>query len=91
MNCPAAMNRLRIGVPATVEHSTVSDLDYQKNAKYVAECVQYFITLMDSLKLNMYAVDQIHPVLGDLIQSLNKVSTLPPDFEGKTKIKNWYF
>ena len=89
MSCPAALNRLKIGVPATVEHSTVSDIDHQKNAKYVAECVQYFITLMDSLKLNMFAVDQIHPVLGDLMQSLNKVTSLPADFEGKNKIRNW--
>ena len=44
---------------------------------------------MDSLKLNMKAVDQIHPLLTDLLESLCKVSTLPPDWEGKLKIKNW--
>lgn len=35
------------------------------------------------------AVDQLHPLLADLIQSLNKVNSLPPDFEGRVKIKNW--
>ncbi len=43
---------------------------------------------MDSLKLNLVAVDQIHPLLSDLMQSLNKVS-LMGNFEGKSKIKEW--
>ena len=44
---------------------------------------------MDSLKLNMTAVDQIHPLLNDLLESLSKISSLSPDWEGKVKIKNW--
>ena len=39
--------------------------------------------------MNMAAVDQIHPLLSDLMEALNRVLSLPPDFEGKTKIKNW--
>jgi ESCRT-I complex subunit VPS28 len=39
----------------------------------VAETVQYFITAMDSLKLEMYAVDEVYPHLRDLMDSLNKV------------------
>lgn len=41
-------------------------------AKAVGETVQFFITTMDSLKLNMVAVDQLYPLLNDLMQSLNK-------------------
>ncbi|PIM96963.1 hypothetical protein CDL12_30577 [Handroanthus impetiginosus] len=59
------------------------------SAAIVAECVQNFITAMDSLKLNMVAVDQVHPLLSDLSASLNKLSILPPDFEGKTKMREW--
>ena len=44
---------------------------------------------MDSLKLNMLAVDQLHPQLSDLIQSLHKIGSLPSDYSGKTKIKEW--
>jgi ESCRT-I complex subunit VPS28 len=55
----------------------------------VAETVQNFITAMDSLKLHMVAVDQLQPLLHDLMDSLNKVSSLPPEWEGKTKLKNW--
>lgn len=45
---------------------------------------------MDSLKLNMVAVDQVYyPLLSDLSTSLNNLSILPRDFEGKTKMKKW--
>lgn len=35
-------------------------------------------------------MDAIHPLLNDVMESLNKNPSLPPDFEGKTKMKNWY-
>merc|ERR1711916_425191 len=84
-----AMSRLHIGVPATVEHGGMGETDQKKSAMHVAETVQYFITLMDSLKLNMVAVDEIHPLLNDLMESLNKVGSLSPEFEGKQKVKQW--
>lgn len=58
------------------------------HAKLVAETVQYFITLMDSLKLNMVAVDEIQPLLADLHGALAKVAK--PDFEGLIRTKQWY-
>lgn len=90
MDCPAALNRLLAsGVPATVEHRAATATSAVTSAAVVAECVQNFITTMDSLKLNMVAVDQVHPLLSDLSVSLNKLSILPPDFEGKMKMKEW--
>ncbi|KAH9623118.1 hypothetical protein KSS87_013697 [Heliosperma pusillum] len=90
MDCPSALNRLvTIGVPATVEHRAAASATASSSAAVVAECVQNFITAMDSLKLNMLAVDQVFPLLSDLSGSLNKLSILPPDFEGKTKMKEW--
>ncbi|CAG8538680.1 415_t:CDS:2 [Paraglomus occultum] len=98
LGCPAAANRFKIGVPATIEHSTGAGHGSGASAKYVAETVTvgyavvklaHFITLMDTLKLEMKAVDQIHPVLSDLMQSLNNVSSLPADFEGKAKVRQW--
>jgi len=90
MDCPAALNRLvTSGVPATVEHRAAAAASATTSASIVAECVQNFITAMDSLKLNMVAVDQVHPLLSDLSTSLNKLRLLPPDFEGKTKMKEW--
>lgn len=90
MECPAALNRLVVsGVPATVEHRATAAATASTSAAAVAECVQNFITSMDSLKLNMVAVDQVHPLLSDLYASLNKLTILPPDFEGKIKMKEW--
>lgn len=90
MDCPAALNRLVIsGVPATVEHKAAAAMSATTSAAIVAECVQNFITAMDSLKLNMIAVDQVHPLLSDLLSALNKLPILPPDFEGKTKMRDW--
>lgn len=90
MDCPAALNRLvTSGVPATVEHKASAAMATTTSAAIVAECVQNFITAMDSLKLNMTAVDQVHPLLSDLLASLNRLPILPPDFEGKTKMRDW--
>ncbi|EPS64089.1 hypothetical protein M569_10690, partial [Genlisea aurea] len=91
MDCPAALNRLvASGVPATIEHrSAAAASTTASSAAAVAEIVQNYITAMDSLKLNMVAVDQVQPLLFDLSASLNKLSVLPSDFEGKTKMKEW--
>ncbi|KAI7864930.1 vacuolar protein sorting-associated [Spinellus fusiger] len=86
LTCPAAVNRFKIGVPATYEHAIGSHHnDMGKSAKYIAESVLHFITLMDTLRLNRYAVDELHPILADLIQSLNNVPVLPAEFDGRTK------
>ncbi|RKP00320.1 hypothetical protein CXG81DRAFT_13377 [Caulochytrium protostelioides] len=93
LHCPAARKRLiEVGVPATFEHGGNNSQDRTGNkaqAKYSAETVQCFITLMDSLKLNMVAVDEIHPQLSDLIQSLNRIDGLPATYEGKSRIRDW--
>ncbi|RAL49617.1 unnamed protein product [Cuscuta campestris] len=90
LDCPSALNRLvTSGVPATVEHRAAAAMSASTSAAVVAECVQNFITAMDSLKLNMVAIDQVHPLLSELSSSLNKLSILPPDFEGKTKMREW--
>jgi len=90
MDCPAAVHRLlRAGVPATIEHGRPRVDDGSGGAVSVAETVQHFITTMDALKLDLRAVDQIFPYLSELVQSLHKVPQLPPDFEGKEKMKEW--
>jgi len=90
LSCPAAVNRFKIGVPATYEHAIGDNKnDMAKSAKYIAETVLNFVTVMDTLKLNRYAVDDLHPTLADLIQALNNVPGLPADFEGKSKVRQW--
>ncbi|GBG91065.1 hypothetical protein CBR_g51799 [Chara braunii] len=89
MDCPAAVNRLLVvGIPATLEHGKPCESSGSTTVA-VAETVQHFITAMDSLKLNMVAVDQLYPLLCDLLGSLNRVANLGPDFDGKVKLKEW--
>jgi len=88
LKCIAAANRFAIGVPATVASGVGEDASKPK-ALFVAEAVQAYITVMDSLRLEMTSVDQIHPITGDIVHALNKISVLPADFEPKAKIKRW--
>ena len=58
-------------------------------AATVAEATQHYITSLDVLKLGMHEVDQVQPPLSDLLNSLHRVPQLPPDFEGKVKVRDW--
>lgn len=93
MQCPLAATRLlHSGLPATIEHKAAKSQrsTTESEASHVAEAVQYFITAMDSLKLNLAAVDQICPVLLDLINSMDKISSLPPNYGPREKMREWY-
>lgn len=46
-----------------------------------------FITFLDALKLNMLSKDALHPLLAELIQSVNAVTDR--DFVGRAKIISW--
>jgi len=83
LDCKAAAKRLiEEGIPLQPQKA-------DDTSRTIAETVQFFITAMDSLKLNLTSVDQIHPLLNDLFESVSKISSLGPDWEGKIKIKNW--
>lgn len=97
MNHPHATSRLKIGVPATVEHSIESSAAKSAaspassstniSAKAVAEATGNFITTMDGIKLSFRAKDQVHPLLGELIKSLNAVTN--ENFEGRGALVQW--
>ncbi|KAJ2782105.1 Vacuolar protein-sorting-associated protein 28 [Coemansia javaensis] len=89
LNCPAAARRLEVGIPSTVEHSTAAGVQSGSNAKNVAKAVQDFITTMNALNMNMRSVDKLHPLLSDLVQSINAVSLLPADFKWKPVFRDW--
>ncbi|KAJ2823960.1 Vacuolar protein-sorting-associated protein 28 [Coemansia furcata] len=88
LSCSAALRRLEVGVPSTIEHGTAGGLT-GNNAKLVAKTVQDFITTMDALSMNMTSVDKLHPLLTDLLQSVNAASFLPPDFRWKASFRDW--
>ncbi|KAJ2662244.1 Vacuolar protein-sorting-associated protein 28 [Coemansia sp. RSA 1200] len=88
LNCPAANRRLEVGIPSTIEHGNSSGSS-GNNAKYVAKTVQDFITIMDALNMEMRSVDKLHPLLTDLLQSINAAAFLPADFKWKTSFRDW--
>ncbi|PPR94508.1 hypothetical protein GOBAR_AA26164 [Gossypium barbadense] len=91
MDEPSSINRLgTYGARAIAASSTSS-------AVIVAKCqVKFGSAFFDTLQgvSGMYpavsaAFDQVHPLLPDLVTSLDKLGILPPDCEGKTKMKEW--
>jgi ESCRT-I complex subunit VPS28 len=93
MGHEAAAHRLRVGVPATVEHaSAASSSSSSERAKWVAETTQGFITFMDALKLKLRAKDQLHPLLSDLMSSYSRFtdsSSGGQQQEGRAKVLHW--
>lgn len=89
MDHPAALHRIRVGVPATVEHSTeANSASGPEAAKWVAETTQGFITFMDALKLNLRAKDQLHPLLQELVTSLARFPGSSA-WDGRQKLVGW--
>lgn len=108
LHASLAADRLVSGIPATIEHMhTVVDSSSHPVAeqtgnkplatgtRLVAESTGNFITIMDALKLNYNTKSQLHPLLSDLVISLNDLVTVdnesskPIDFPGKSKLVNW--
>ncbi|KAL7422919.1 Vacuolar protein-sorting-associated protein 28 [Cryptotrichosporon argae] len=87
MDHPAALHRLQVGVPATVEHSAEAT-EGAEAGKWVAETTQSFITFMDALKLNLRAKDQLHPFLTDLMSGYSRFKG-SQEWEGRAKILHW--
>ncbi|KAF7960892.1 hypothetical protein EAE96_000564 [Botrytis aclada] len=90
IDVPRATERLRIGLPSTVtapSHNASTSNNNGTNGTLILEATQDFITFLDALKLGLLAKDQLHPLLSDVIQSVNKVTD--KDFEGRGKIVQW--
>jgi len=85
MDHPAALHRIKVGVPATVEHSSEAG---PETGKWVAETTQSFITFMDALKLRLRAKDQLHPILQELVTGYARFKG-SRDWEGRSKMVGW--
>lgn len=97
-----AVTRLERGIPITVEHA-ILDTDITDNengskdstisrkngynGKDVAQATGNFITIMDALKLNYKAKDQLHPLIAELLLSINKVTQ--SDFKHRKELVDW--
>ncbi|KAJ5162018.1 hypothetical protein N7492_007410 [Penicillium capsulatum] len=97
LECPRASERLRIGLPATVEqasHGAPPSSNAAPGAaiggasgSLILAATENFITFLDALKLNMVSKDALHPLLSEVIQSVNKVTD--GEFENRGKIIQW--
>lgn len=96
LEVPRATERIRVGMSSSV--LTPSSRPVQNNPKtpsggggtsgtLILEATQDFITFLDALRLGLLAKDQLHPLLTDVIQSVNKVTDR--DFENRGKIVQW--
>ena len=102
MDHPAALHRLQVGVPATIEHSSEAG---PETGKWVAETTQVrlvktefyhnanmydqsFITFMDALKLRLRAKDQLHPILQELVTGFARFKG-SKDWEGRSRMVSW--
>jgi len=83
LDCPAALERIKEDRPITIKD------DKGNTSKCIADIVSLFITIMDKLRLEIRAMDEIHPDLRELMETLKRLSILPADFEGKNKVNEW--
>ncbi|EHY57199.1 Vacuolar protein-sorting-associated protein 28 [Exophiala dermatitidis] len=94
IECPRAKERLRVGLTAdevlTVQKaapgSTAAPAGTASGSLILA-ATENFITFLDALRLNMVSKSALHPLLSDVIQSVNKVTD--QDFEHRGKIIQW--
>lgn len=83
LDCPAALERIKEDRPITIKD------DKGNTSKCIADIVSLFITLMDKLRLNIKAMDDLHPDLRDLLDTMNRLSILPSEYDGKQRVGDW--
>ncbi|XP_050656922.1 vacuolar protein sorting-associated protein 28 homolog isoform X1 [Macaca thibetana thibetana] len=77
LDCPLAMERIKEDRPITIKD------DKGNLNRCIADVVSLFITVMDKLRLEIRAMDEIQPDLRELMETMHRMSHLPPDFEGR--------
>ncbi|GFP60038.1 hypothetical protein ACSS6W_005287 [Trichoderma asperelloides] len=94
LDVPRATERLRVGMPSTtVTASSAAPASAPAAAAnntsgvLILEATQEFITFLDAVKLGLLSKDQLHPLLSDVIQSVNRVTD--KDFDNRGKIVQW--
>ena len=55
----------------------------------VFRAAQSYITLLDALKLGMRAVDQLVPLLTDVMSAVNAVSDMAVEHEARVGVRQW--
>ncbi|WAR23067.1 VPS28-like protein [Mya arenaria] len=83
LDCPLALARIKEDRPITIKD------DKGNTSKCIADIVSLFITVMDKLRLEIRAMDEIQPDLRELMDAMCRLSILSADFDGKQKVNTW--
>lgn len=83
LDCPAALERIREDRPITIKD------DKGNINKFIADIVSLFITLMDKLRLDIKATDELHPDVRDLVDNIDRLSLIPESWDGKDRVAGW--
>jgi ESCRT-I complex subunit VPS28 len=80
-----------VSVAETVQmfRTAMDAVKLEQRAVSVAETVQMFRTAMDAVKLEQRAVDELLPLLVDLMDTLTRVPDTQNDFEPNRKAQKW--
>lgn len=86
--CGHARRRMEVGI---AEDFTGSGGGGSKSV-YAFELAQYFLTAKDALELDMKEVDQLLPLISDIVQGINRIDIprTDPAFKAKDKILEWH-
>ena len=91
IECPRATKTLRVGMPLPEVQPTAAPLravaPTGASGSLILTATENFITFLDALRLNMVSKSSLHPLLTEVIQSVNKVTD--QDFENRGKIIQW--
>ena len=83
LDVPAALERIREDRPITIKD------DKGNTNKLIFSSTSLFITIMDKLRMDIKSTDELYQDVKELSESLNSMSTLPPNWEGRIKIDQW--
>lgn len=83
LECRAALDRIRDDRPITIKD------DKGNTHACIAEIVSTFITISDRLKLGMKSMDELLPDLRELNETMDRLTILPPTYEGSKRVKTW--
>ncbi|KAF2401578.1 ESCRT-1 complex, Vps28 subunit [Trichodelitschia bisporula] len=87
MECPRARERIRVGIPTTVEQPSHKPAAEAAAPQIIMAATESFITLLDAIRIGMVDKDVLHPLLAELIQAVNVVTD--KEFESRGKIVQW--
>lgn len=83
MECHAALQRIKDGKPLAIHEEN------RNESRLIADVVSMFLTLLDRLRLDIMANDQLQPDVKDLLDAMDKMRSLPKDFEGRKAVQQW--